>query len=183
VNSPEKIARLMVENCIYLMRENMNLMQQTPLITEEMEINIRQRIMNEVAIVPINASIISIQCSGLETEIKEKTRQLFYSYLADEIHEEFYEIINHRGNQYFGIIKEYQEEISENNWGNCLKALSFKLFQFCLGGGEEDDPIIISDAFEEIIYIELGIDLWIKALKGASGILGSDTLNDCNEDF
>jgi hypothetical protein len=172
MNSSEKIAKLMADKCIFLMEENMNLMQQTPLVTDENGINTRQRIMNEVAIVPINASIITIQCSGLEPEIKEKIYQLLYGYLADEIHEEFYEVINHRGNQYFGIIRKYQEEISENNWGNCLQALSFKLFQFCLGGGEEDDPFIISDAFKEMFYIKLGVDLWLKALKGASAILG-----------
>ena len=177
MSSSDKIAKLMAENCLSLMKENMDLIQQTPLITEEKEVKTRQRIMNEVAIVPINASIITIQCSGLESQIKEKITQLLYGCVADEIHEEFYEVINHRGNQYFGIIKKHQEEISENNWGNCLQALSTKLFQFCLGGGE-DSPFIVYDALEEMFYINFGIDLWIKALKSALEYLGINILKE-----
>ena len=60
-----------------------------------------------------------------------------------EYSSEFDDLLDQRGEQYFNLLQSHNEDISNGNWEKFFEALQFKFEQFCLGGGDEKERIII----------------------------------------
>lgn len=60
---------------------------------------------------------------------------------------EFNDLVDQRGEQYFQLLQSHNEGISNGDWKKFFEALQFKFEQFCLGGGDEEDRIIILGRF------------------------------------
>ncbi len=57
---------------------------------------------------------------------------------------EFNDLIDQRAEQYFQLLQSHNEEISNGNWEKFFEALQFTFEQFCRGGGDEKERIVIA---------------------------------------
>lgn len=70
------------------------------------------------------------------------------------------DLIDKRGEQYFRLLQSYNEEISNSNWEKFFEALRFEFEQFCRGGGDEHDPVIIGDFFSMTPLMIIACQYW-----------------------
>ena len=73
---------------------------------------------------------------------------------------EFNNLLDKRGEQYYKLVISHLDEIHKLKWKEFSLALNLKFEQFCRGGGGENDPLIISDAFSNIPLWILSAEYW-----------------------
>ena len=75
--------------------------------------------------------------------------------------EEFYDLLEKRGEQYFQLTQSHTEDIREGNMEEFFESLQFKFEQFCRGGRDyEDDIHYIGDFFSTVPLRMLASQYW-----------------------
>jgi hypothetical protein len=76
---------------------------------------------------------------------------------------EFRELLNPRGEQYFQLVQSHLDEFHRGEWNKFFEILLFEFEQFCRGGGEQNDPIIIGSCFPLIPMKFLSGHYWSES--------------------
>ncbi|OHB78022.1 MAG: hypothetical protein A2Z25_05005 [Planctomycetes bacterium RBG_16_55_9] len=73
---------------------------------------------------------------------------------------EFHDLLDKRGEQYFELLQSHNEQISSGQWDEFIKALQFKFEQFCRGGEDEKQCIMIGSATSMMALWTLAALYW-----------------------
>ncbi|MBN2316851.1 MAG: hypothetical protein JXM79_23180 [Sedimentisphaerales bacterium] len=74
--------------------------------------------------------------------------------------EEFYDLLEKRGEQYFQLTQSHIEDIRKGNVKGFFESLQFKFVQFCRGGGDEGEAIHIGSFFSSVPLKILASQYW-----------------------
>ena len=86
---------------------------------------------------------------------------------------EFNNLLDQRGEQYFHLLQSHSEEISKGNWKKFLEALQSKFEQFCLGGGDEKEHIILGNFTSTMPLMMLADQYWSNGFIKTADFLKS----------
>lgn len=75
--------------------------------------------------------------------------------------EEFYDLLEKRGEQYFHLMQSHNENIGKGNMEEFIETLQFKFEQFCRGGGDEGEAIYLGDFFSGFPLKMLASQYWL----------------------
>jgi len=73
---------------------------------------------------------------------------------------EFRDLLDKRGEQYFQLLQSQNEQISSGEWDKFVEALQFKFEQFCRGGEDEKECIVIGPATSLMPLWTLAVLYW-----------------------
>jgi len=73
---------------------------------------------------------------------------------------EFYNLLDQRGEQYFKLLQSHLDEIQRGEWKKFFERLRFEFEQYCRGGGNEDDPVIVGSFFSQVPLWLLSSHYW-----------------------
>ncbi len=76
--------------------------------------------------------------------------------------QEFNDLLDKRGEQYFLLLQSHNEEICRGNWENFFEDLQFKFEQFCRGGGDEEECIFIGSFTSMVPLKFLATQYWVE---------------------
>ena len=106
-----------------------------------------------------------IRKKGDKQDIKRREISIALDKYASEFLEnshEFHNLLDRRGEQYFQLLQSHNNEINNGNWEKFFEALRFKFEQFCRGGGDENDPVIIGRFTSMMPLNMLANQYWVE---------------------
>lgn len=84
---------------------------------------------------------------------------------------EFFDLLGRRGEQYFHLIQSHKITMSRDSLEEFFEALQFKFVQFCRGGGDENEPLIIGSFASWLPLGILASQYWVKGFTDTVGYI------------
>jgi len=127
-----------------------------------------KKIIWELAILTFSGQRLALQLASNKKGERDETKRreicnsldrYALEFLDDS--QEFNDLLDKRGEQYFNLIQSHNEEIGGINWEKFLEALHFEFGQFCRGGGD-GGPIVIGNFSSMLPLNILATQYWTE---------------------
>jgi hypothetical protein len=129
----------------------------------------RKRFLFEAKALIMFAHRAAIQACHHELEQRKRMSEAFDNAIVDAFPPESADVIrrfnNERGERYWQFLAGNAASISNGDWSGFTDNLTFAFSQFCLDGGEDNDPVVIGDVFVVGTVESLAISIWTECWR------------------